>query len=656
MAVNLAVFDQALTLTGTTTDATGQAFLDLAYGLEDAANEAKIGTQGLMQLQGAYYQNFFTEEERALKQKEASLEAIARWNTEQGQAGIDTSAELRAYVESLDLTTEAGQAAYVEAMKIVGAFISLDDALDKLGDTIPDVIDAFEAQRQSLRDLANQLDPTDPLSQGQRDDALAALRTAGYQGDLYDAKGLAGFLRAMADLDDAGGDAGAELQKFIDTFTGVFDEVARIAAERAGLEMRLLELTGTEAEITAAKRQLELDAIDATNRALLERIYALEDARLAMDTAFAALERAINAEREAVNAEYQRRVDAINAERDAAQAAYDARTKAINAEREAIATAHQARLDAINAEREALQTQISAAQEALSKIEGILGSVQSALDSIRGQLAVSDIALAAARQQLASWASQGVLPDQEAFDRVMGTLNRDDKGNYASATAYRANQQATYANLLELERLGLAQKTDAEQQLEALEAQNDALDAQITQADQINQDQLQALDDQLAQAEAQHREHLDELDRQLQAANDWRDGELARLDAILADAKERLEIALGTYQTLISIDEALRQLAASIAAYQAPPPDEYRGWDPEQQVYRDTVTSQDAISVTRETSLDDLRAEIVELRTVIASVGTAQITPLKSIDDRLRKFDTDGLPPGRDDVVLLRAA
>lgn len=48
----------------------------------------------------------------------------------------------------------------------------------------------------------------------------------------------------MAELDDAGGDAGEELQKFIDTFTGVFDELARIAEERAGLEMRLLELTG----------------------------------------------------------------------------------------------------------------------------------------------------------------------------------------------------------------------------------------------------------------------------------------------------------------------------------------------------------------------------------------------------------------------------
>lgn len=38
--------------------------------------------QGLMQLQAAYYQHFYTEEERALKQKEDSLKAIDQW--EQG--------------------------------------------------------------------------------------------------------------------------------------------------------------------------------------------------------------------------------------------------------------------------------------------------------------------------------------------------------------------------------------------------------------------------------------------------------------------------------------------------------------------------------------------------------------------------------------------
>jgi hypothetical protein len=612
MALNLGVLDAAMTLTGTQTDATGMAFIDLANSLAKVADDAKIGMQGLMQLQAAYYQNFFTEEERAIKQKENSLKAIERWNKDQGLDGIDTSAEFRAYVESLDLTTEAGQKAYVEAMKIVAAFISLDDALKKIGDTIPDVIDAFEAQRKTLRDMADQLDPSDPLSADQRQAAQDALRKAGYAGDIYDAKGLAAFLRALSELDDAGGDAGAELQKFIDTFTGVFDELARIAQERAGLEMRLLELTGTQAEILAAKRQLEFEAIDATNRALLLRIYALEDARLAMDNAFTQLEKAINAERDAVQEEYQRRVDAINAER------------------EALANAHQERLEAINAEREALQTQISAAQESLTKIQGILGSVQSALDSLRGQMAVTDIALAAARRQLASWARQGILPDQEAFDRVMGTLGRDDKGNYATATAYRTSQQATYANLLALEKAGLTQKTTAERQLEAMEAQNDALDDQLTQADRINQDQLDALDEQLKQADT------------------WRNDELERLDKILEDAKKAMEITLGIYEEVMTIDDALKALNQTMVDYLT-----RRDAHP---ALAPTNDPMGAAPLAQQSDLAGLRAEIVELRNVVASVGTAQITPLKSIDDRLRKFDTDGLPPGRDDVVLLRAA
>ncbi len=237
-----------------------------------------------------------------------------------------------------------------------------------------------------------------------------------------------------------------------------------------------------------------------------------------------------------------------------------------------------------------------------------------ALDTIRGQLAVSDIALAAARRQLANWARQGVLPDQEAFDRVMGTLNRDDKGNYASANAYRANQQATYANLLELERLGLAQKTAAEKQLEALDAQTAALDDQLKQADE------------------------------------WRAAELTLLDDLLEDAREKMEIALGTHAAVVSIDAALKVLNKAMV--------DYLSLRSQRQAPTLGGAAQDPLPATnpQAAGFDSLRAEIIELRTVIATVGTAQITPLKSIDDRLRKFDTDGLPPGRDDVVLLRAA
>jgi hypothetical protein len=51
-----------------------------------------------------------------------------------------------------------------------------------------------------------------------------------------------------------------------------------------------------------------------------------------------------------------------------------------------------------------------------------------------------------------------------------------------------------------------------------------------------------------------------------------------------------------------------------------------------------------------------LREELAMLRKDMAAAQTAQVAPLKSLDDRTRKWDLDGLPPGRDDVTVLRAA
>ena len=465
MALNLTVFDGALTLTGTKTDATGGAFVELANSLATAADEAKIGMQGLAQLQALYYQNFFTEEERALKQKEDSIKAIAKWNDEQGLAGIESSAQLRAYVESLDLNTEAGQKAYVEAMKIVGAFMSLDDALKKLGETIPAITDAFEEQRKALRDMADQLDPADPLSQSQRDSALAALRKAGYQGDLYDAKGIADFMRALADLDDAGGEAGAELQKFIDTFTGIIDELARIAEERLGLQMRLFEMVGTDDQILALRRQQELAAADVSNREILRMIYLIEDLT--------------KAETDRINTEYEAKVKAINAERTAAIAAYESRMASLSAER-------------------------TAAQEMASLAEGTLSIIKSALSNLRAGLAFNAGSQAAAARQLAVWAQSGRLPESEPLQRVLDTLGRSGQQDYATQNEYRAAQGSTYANLLKLESVGTVQVDWAKRTVESI-------DRQITAA------------------QAEHQAVLSAFDAQLQQAAQWRDDELAEL-------------------------------------------------------------------------------------------------------------------------------
>ena len=637
MSLNLTGLSTALDLSGQTVAATGTAFIDLARDLAATADAAGVGMAGLMQLQAVYFDQFFSDTAKFTRNIEAASKAItAGFKSLNLAVDLSVMKDRQAFIDlvnSIDLTTEAGRKFYVELMKLAPAFDAvfdgveafmdwlrpqdkaarafddLTDLFDKWGITMPKTREEFDklvasgiltaeqmailggrldalnlvfselSQRASLLDFAEVLSPTNGASPDRIKAGEDAFRKAGYKGDLRDPKGMADFVRTIADLPDAGGEAGKELLKYVDTFDQFFDAIAAAAEQNASLQQRLAAARGDDALVLRLQREQELKgALDATNRALLEEIYRLEDAKTAMEQAYAAIE------------------------------------KAVADERQQIDKAYQARVDAINKEREAINQQMSDAQESLSKVAGIVNSIQSALEQFRNTVKDNDIALAAARRQLASWASQGVLPDQEDFDRVMGTLNRDDKGNYASANAYRANQQATYANLLELERLGLAQKTDAEKQLEALEAQ------------------------------------LDTLDRQLQAANDWRDAELARLDALLVDAKDRMEIAIGTRQTLISLDEAMRLLAASITAYPSPAAN-----DPDHPLYGDTAT-QGAIGTPTDTSLDDLRAEIIELRNTIASVGTAQITPLKSIDDRLRKFDTDGLPPGRDDVVLLRAA
>lgn len=69
------------------------------------------------------------------------------------------------------------------------------------------------------------------------------------------------------------------------------EEAARQAAilnQKRDLELELLRMTGTAAEVLAAERARELEGIDASNQALQLRIYALQDEKAAADAAAAA--------------------------------------------------------------------------------------------------------------------------------------------------------------------------------------------------------------------------------------------------------------------------------------------------------------------------------------------------------------------------------
>lgn len=103
---------------------TAEQSLAAAAGLADAAG-------GLSQLQSAvdyYMTNFYSETERQTIATKTATATLAQWNNTLGLSGaaaIDTKEEFRAYVESLDLTTAAGQEAYVTAMTYADAIVAL---------------------------------------------------------------------------------------------------------------------------------------------------------------------------------------------------------------------------------------------------------------------------------------------------------------------------------------------------------------------------------------------------------------------------------------------------------------------------------------------------------------------------------------------------
>jgi hypothetical protein len=244
----------------------------------------------------------------------------------------------------------------------------------------------------------------------------------------------------------------------------------------------------------------------------------------------------------------------------------------------------------------------------LSLAEGLLSTIQSALDGMRGQQEFDELTHARAAKQLAAWAKANTLPDVDKLSRVLDILAKADKQEFATAQEYRLAQAATYANLLALEAKAEKEVNWAEKQLAAIESQIDALNS-FNERTQAN---LQAMREQ---------------------ADAWRDAQLAGMDAQL---------------------QAMIDLPPEIAALITSPPVPA---EPQQVIlapaimdsYRETAQVQTA-------EIKGLREELALLRKDMAAAQTATVIPLKSLDDRTRKWDLDGLPAGRDDVTVLRAA
>ena len=238
---------------------------------------------GISEYQSAvqqYYEDFFTAEQRGA---DAIIE-MTRAMAYMGESVPETTQGFKDLVNAQDLTTESGRKAYATLISLSPAFAEMIQAAEDLKAGYRDAVftsaemTAFNAQ--SVRDQ---------------------FKTLGIVGQNVP-ESIAG-LRALVDAQDESTDAGKRLKfalmalapTFVDVITA--QEAARqeildaekaaqdkITSERQSLEKQLLTATGNTAEI----RRLELESLDASNRALQERIWALEDEKKAQQELAAA--------------------------------------------------------------------------------------------------------------------------------------------------------------------------------------------------------------------------------------------------------------------------------------------------------------------------------------------------------------------------------
>lgn len=103
----------------------------------------------LQQTQQFYYNNFFSEQERTQDVVDALTGTLDSFNNEFG-ASIAKKDDLRAFVDSLDLTTTAGQQAHQAAMLLAPQLVQLSNAMNIAGtsaDTLTNSIDTEKAEQ-----------------------------------------------------------------------------------------------------------------------------------------------------------------------------------------------------------------------------------------------------------------------------------------------------------------------------------------------------------------------------------------------------------------------------------------------------------------------------------------------------------------------------
>lgn len=266
-----------------------------AMGQEEAAlaKERARAIEGFDAEQTAYW-----DATQAILRHVDALQVLRELHDEQAQLqvallraqGDESGAALREFQSATEKMTDAQREAYRVQQQLNESLRAQIAWTQEL----PSVLDKFRTPEQRIAaqydSIAGQLIGAGlgvDMGQG----ALAAALAGATKDEIFE---LASALFGMGEISEQ---TRLVLVRTAGALADLKDaERQRIAQQRQSLEGQLLGLLGDTAEL----RRRELAALEPANRALQERIWAMQDARQAVDGAYGALEREVAAQRRAV--------------------------------------------------------------------------------------------------------------------------------------------------------------------------------------------------------------------------------------------------------------------------------------------------------------------------------------------------------------------
>ena len=423
---------------------------------------------------------------------------------------------------------------------------------------------------------------------------------------------------------------------------------------RRELEIQLMEAQGRTVEALAASRQLELDAMDESLRAMQRQIFAQQDltaAREAEQTAISDLRAAVDMLNSNVANAEANLAEAMRAQRERQMESYRgqiADLDVIIAKREsaqqALRSAYDAEISSIDAEISQRNANISSLESAYSSqasiMQGTIDQFRDFASSLR-DFAISIIpmngsgpqSLEGLRRRFADVTRAALGGDTAAMGQVAGAggqLRESIMANASDRTSMLRQLFALQNQTLEFANQADQQTSVAEQQLTTLRAQYDAMIAAERQAiAQMEADKL-ALEAQVGEFITLGEKVLtvDEAIRQLQTAEQA----ATEAESQKAYLQQQIDGLAALDASVMSVEQAQRELDAAKAERDAVLADiNQRGFAELIKVTQQTGAEMARLAMS---AIDSARAASAQAQTALAAanarppvVAVAPVTP-----------------------------